>query len=413
MAAGAVAPIAIEERVTLLDVLRGFALFGIFVINLGGLSLYAMLTPGQKAAMPTAFADGAVNFMRHLLFEGKFYSLFSLLFGIGFAVQLMRAEQRPGRFLPLFRRRLLVLAGIGAVHMTFMWDGDILLLYALTGFLLLPFRGRDDRTLLIWAVALIALPILLQILMAVSGGALNPGAPFKVLGNRADAFFGYSETTQWATILSDGGWREHFAFVLPGPFYRIADLLGSHRLPKVLGMFLVGYCVGRRMQLGGLEMHRPVLRRVLLWGFAVGIPANTAMTYLTMQQVAWKPSAGGVLHAVTYTVGVAPMALAYAAGLALLYTSPRWATRLDLLAPVGRMALTNYLMQSVVGITLFYGIGLGLGGHVGPLLFFPIALFVFALQIVVSHWWLARYRFGPVEWTWRSLTYGAPQPMRR
>lgn len=408
-----VAPIASEERIALLDVLRGFALFGIFVINLGGLSLYVFLTPEQKAAIPTAYFDGAVNFVRHFLFEGKFYSLFSLLFGIGFAVQLIRAGQRPGRFLPLFRRRLLVLLGIGAIHMTLLWDGDILFLYALTGFFLIPFRGREDRTLLVWAAALLVLPILLQIFVAASAGALDPGAPIKTLARQMDAHFGYSDKTPWGTVLSGGGWREYFAFVLPGPFYRLADLLSSHRLPKVLAMFLVGYFVGRRMHAGGLEPHRDLLRRVLVWGLAVGIPANMVMTYFTLRELAWKPTGTGVLHAVTYSLGVAPMALAYAAGLALLYMMPGWKTRLDVLGPVGRMALTNYLMQTVVGITLFYGIGFGLGGRVGPTLFFPVALAVFALQVAGSHWWLARYRFGPVEWVWRSLTYGARQPMLR
>lgn len=395
-----------------MDVLRGFALFGILVINLGGLSFYWMLSAAQKAQLPTGSIDPVANFLRHLVFEGKFWTLFSLLFGIGFAVQLVRAERRPGAFLPLFRRRLLVLAAIGAVHMSLVWDGDILFLYAMMGFLLLPFRGRSDRALLAWAAGLTLLPVLLQAAVAASGGTLDPGGPFKELARRIDASFGHGPDTAWPALLREGGWRAHLEYVIPGAPYRIADLLSSHRLPKVLAMFLVGYVAGRRLMSDGIEPYRTLLRRVLMWGLAIGVPLNVAMTYFTTHDLAWKPTAAGVLHAVTYALGVAPLAFAYAAGIVLLYLAPRWRRRLEVIGPVGRMALTNYLLQSIVGILLFYGIGLGLGGRVGPALWFPIALGVFALQVALSHWWLARFRFGPMEWVWRSLTYGVRQPMR-
>lgn len=412
--APAPAPVPPAERIRLIDGLRGFALLGVLLINLGHFTLFWGVPADQKAALATAGWDQVTQFLLEIFVRGKFYSLFSLLFGLGFAIQMLRAEERGGDFLSSFRRRLVVLMAIGLVHLTFIWDGDILVLYALLGFLLVPFRRARDRTLLVTAGALIASPILLDAVIMLSGGRLDPGAPLLWVGRAIyEGAFGYSDDLQvtFQHLLS-GGVVEFLKYVLPGPFYRYADLLSTHRLPKVFGMFLVGLWLGRRQVFREIEAHRPLLRRVLVWGLALGLPANLALAYLVEAPGAAPFTPLGLLETTAYAVGVAPLALAYAAGFALLWQRARWAERLSIFAPVGRMALTNYLLQSVVGIGLFYGIGLGLGGRVSAVFLPLVALAIFVPQLALSDLWLRSFRFGPLEWLWRCLTYRRWQPLR-
>lgn len=408
------APLQPLARVHLIDALRGFALLGILLINLGAFSLFWGVPAEQKAALSTVRWDQGTQFLLELFVRGKFYSLFSLLFGLGFAIQMLRAEERGDDFLPVFQRRLMVLAGIGFVHIAFVWDGDILLLYALLGFLLIPFRRASDRTLLVTATALIASPILIDTVIMLSGGRLDPGAPLLWIGSTIYAdWFGYADTEEaWMQHALSGGLGEFLRWSLPGPFYRYADLLSTSRIPKVFAMFLVGLWLGRRQLFRDIETHRAMWRRLFVWGLVLGLPANLALAWLVEVLRVEPFTPAGLMATTAYAAGVAPLALAYAAGFALLWRRPRWAMGLSVLAPVGRMALTNYIVQSVICIGIFYGIGLGLGGRVSPVYFPLLALSLFAVQAGLSHAWLRWFRFGPLEWLWRSLTYRQWQPLR-
>jgi uncharacterized protein len=407
------APIRPGERVGMVDALRGFALFGVLLINLSDFSLIWAVPDAEKAALPTATWDQTTQFLRDFLGLGKFYSLFSLLFGLGFAIQMTHAQERAADFLPTFRRRLRILAIIGLVHLTLLWWGDILLLYALLGFVLIAFRGASDRTLLVTAAALLVSPILIDFTIMLSGGRLDPGAPFLWLSEAMfERWFGIADgEAAIFDLVLDGGVIGLLQWNLPGPFYRIADLLSTSRLPKVFGMFLIGLWLGRRQLFRNVDAHRPLLRRVLVWGLALGLPANLALAYLIAGD-AERFTPPALLQTTAYALGVAPLALAYAAGFALLWQRPRWAGRLAILAPVGRMALTNYLLQTLTGIGLFFGIGLGLGGKVSMVFLPLVALGIFLLQIGFSGIWLRWFRFGPMEWLWRSLTYRSWQPLR-
>jgi len=408
------APLPPAERVELLDALRGFALLGILVMNLLAFSgYYELKMAGNLATLPTYAADRIVHLMLAAFAEGKFYSLFSLLFGIGFAVQMLRAEQRGDDFVARYRRRLALLVAIGMVHLCVIWAGDILVLYALLGFLLLPLRRYGDRSLLIGAAALIAAPVLLRAVVIASGGALDPGAPVLALGERVDsALFGPGAGTPFISFVAPGGWLELAKYNLGGPIWRFGEILEEGRAFKVLGMFLVGFVAARRALYSDLEGNRRLLRRVLIAGLALGLPGSLLFAWLSVGVEVEFLSALGLAETAAYAVGIAPLALAYAAGFALLWTRPAWRRVLRLPAPAGRMALSNYLSQSLVGIGLFYGVGLGLGGQVGPTLIVPLALLAFAVQVQLSMLWLRRYRYGPAEWLWRSLTYGERQPMR-
>jgi uncharacterized protein len=406
-------PVPPAERVELLDALRGLALLGILTMNLLAFSGYYELGPGQLAALPTHATDRLTHFLLAAFAEGKFYSLFSLLFGIGFAVQMLRAEQKGDDFAPRYRRRLGVLVAIGMVHLCVIWAGDILVLYALLGFLLLPLRRYGDRALLIGAAALIAAPVLLRMIVLASGGVLDPGAPVLALAERLDAgLFGAEAATPLVSFVAPGGWIELAKYNLPGPIWRFGELLQEGRPFKVLGMFLIGFVAARRAIFTNLEENRRLLRQVLVAGLALGVVGNLLFAWLTVVMHAEFLSLLGLAETAAYAIGVAPLALAYAAGFALLWSQSGWRRWLMVPATAGRMALSNYLIQSFVGISLFYGVGLGWGGHVGPTLLVPLAVIVFAVQVQVSALWLRHYRYGPAEWLWRSLTYGQRQPMR-
>jgi uncharacterized protein len=388
-----------------LDVLRGLALAGIFTINQANFSGFIFMPPAEIAALPTAAFDRPVGLFLIWLAYGKFYSLFSLLFGVGFALQLDSAARDGDHRLARFRRRLGVLLAIGLVHLIFIWDGDILALYAMIGFLLVPLRRVSQRALLVTAAVLLLLPVVQQAAIVVSRGALDPGAPLLVAGMRSLEALGFSRDTGPYPLLKEAGLSEVMRFQLTGVWFRYADLLSTGRPYKVLAMFLLGLWAGRSGVLRDLDGWAPVLRRIRRVGLLVGLPASLAQAILLF--LGHPPaSAWSIVEALAYALGIAPLALAYAAHIALLWRVPIWRDRLSLAIPAGRMALTNYLAQTAIGIGLFYGIGLGWMGEFGPALWPLIAVPVLAAQGGASWWWLARHPFGPMEWLWRAATYG-------
>lgn len=399
------APTPSSARLPLLDVLRGLALLGIFTINIAQFSGFIYMNPEQMAALPTAALDRPVGLAIVWFGYGKFYSLFSLLFGIGFALQIESAARDGDERLWRFRRRLLVLLAIGLVHLTFIWEGDILALYALIGFVLIPMRHLSQRALVVTAAVLLFVPVIEQALIGWTQGALDPGAPLLEAGKRWQIAMGFAADAQPYPVLKYASFTEAVRFQLCGIWFRYADLLTSGRPFKVLAMFLLGLWVGRSGMLREPDAWVPTFRRARRLGFAIGVPAALVQAILLLSggpsHSPWR-----VVEALAYALGVAPLALAYAATVALLWRSPVWRDRLACVMPAGRMALTNYLTQTAIGITLFYGIGLGLMGEIGPAAWLPIALPVFALQCAASWWWLGRFPFGPMEWLWRKATYG-------
>ncbi|MEP6906900.1 MAG: DUF418 domain-containing protein [Pseudoxanthomonas sp.] len=384
-----------KERHDLIDALRGFALGGVLLVNLAYFSLYEYLPDPARAVLPTARFDAVALQVIELLVNIKFITLFSLLFGLGFSLQMDRTQATGG--LVRFMRRLLILLVIGVLHSWFVWWGDILLTYAVVGFLLICFRRVPDWLLLAGGLALaLAVPPLVSPWMRevladwpkqteVYADALRTFSSTSL----STAFDGNTRLATWARI-------SNWALVC-----------------FVLGRFLLGYWAGRRGLFQHPAQHRVLIARLFQGSLAIGI----AMTVLQFakgglrEQFAWLDNEPGKL-VIRILLRAGPLALgiAYATGFALLFLQPAWQRRLQLLAPMGRMALTHYLSQSVLGIALFYGIGLGIGprwGAAGCLLAWGA---IFGLQVWASHWWLARFRSGPMEWAWRSLTYGRRQP---
>ena len=384
-----------KKRYVILDALRGFAILGIILANFPEFSLWTFSDPATWTR-----TDTVTRAVQTFFVDGKFYTLFSLLFGMGFSIQLANAEGK----LRTFYRRMTVLLCIGLIHLFFLWSGDILALYAVCGMLLPLFRKFPTRKLLLVAGGLFLVPVLLD---AVFGTRLAD--PLEREQWRLCGLYGITEAN-FGTWLSDArSYREVLQFLHMGSVERMWEFVSGHRLFKVLGLFIVGFAVGRERIYADIDSHKPLLKKILAWGFGLGIPFGILYTWSAMQGYPW----GRVSHDLLYLVSVYPMGFAYAALFALAFSRSENAPGWKLLSSPGRMACTNYLGQSVIGIFLFYGIGLGLGNRVGLLGTELIALGVYAFQILLSSLWMRAFAFGPVEWMWRMLTYGKRLPLRR
>ena len=392
-------PTGDKERYAILDVLRGLALMGIALANIPEFGLWTFLSHDEQAVMPTAAVDGTVRFLQYLLVDGKFYTIFSLLFGIGFSLILAHHGRR------LFLRRMAILVAIGFLHLMFVWSGDILLLYAVGGLLITLFVKVSDRQLLVFALLLILLPVALDALTEFAG--IGFAQPLYDRWWAVAAVNGITEEN-FATWLRDSdSYGEVFAFLQQGAIERMWEFVEGHRLPKVVGLFVMGYLIGKHRLYARLA-ELP-LRKVLACSLCLGLP--TSLLY------AWSATAGHpwgqTVHALLYAVSVIPMALSYVALVCLLYLRRGDAAVFRWVAAPGRMALSCYIGQSLIGIFLFYGIGLGFGLSLGLVYIELTALAVFLFQVLLCRLWLRYFRFGPLEWLWRLATYGHYFPIKR
>jgi len=382
------------ERIAVLDALRGFALFGVLLANIAGMTLWIpshLVSPGWHVDA----LDGVVGPLINFFIDGKSYTLLAILFGLGFAIQAEREDETGQRILP---RRLLGLALIGLAHCYLMWYGDVLRNYALAGLVLYACRRRSDRTLLLAGLTLaIVVPATVVIALDVSA---------------------------WPYGVDDVARRsERFHAFLLGPVGRAfhANAREAHRrftslqaLPfttAVTGKFLLGMWVGRRRILHDVLGNRALLRRAFWWGGAIGILGNAL----------WigRGALGEVVRyryvlLTQYAVwaGLLGMGVCYGAGLALLHQRAWWRSRMRSLEALGRLSLTTYLTQSLMLILIYSGAGAGMLGKVGSTAALAMALVIFGGQLVFAQWWSRHFRMGPAEWAWRSLTYGRRQPFR-
>ena len=395
-----ISPVKTSERFIILDALRGFALLGICMANFPEFSLYTFLSPEAAASMPTAVQDKITRYLLYIFVDGKFYTLFSLLFGIGFSIIIRNAERKGVNGFRIFYRRMGMLMLFGLLHLMFIWSGDILLLYALLGMLLPFFRQVPDKKLLGWALFFLILPIGVDLVCEIT--RTNLALPFIRLQETYCAEYGINGTNfaYWLHDAEDYG--TVFQFLVQGACVRMQEFIIGNRYFKVLGLFLVGFYIGRNRIYADLEGRKNLLVKVCRLGLIIGLPCSLLYAWSSM---------GGhplsdTLHSLFYFISVYPLGFAYAAGLCLLYLRVKSLSIWKWLAALGRMALTNYIGQSVIGMFLFYGIGLGWGSTIGLLQTEVIVLAVFLFQMLFSRLWLSGFKFGPLEWIWRMLTYG-------
>ena len=409
------APVQTKDREIFMDVLRGFAILGIFIANLGtGFSWYNEQAHSTGPYLLPEL-DHKMSFLHHMFIEGKFYSIFSLLFGWGIALQFKRADAKGINAAPTVKRRLFFMLLLGAVHLL-IWPGDIVFFYAILGFILLPLRKFSNKTLLITGVILILSPILLY-WAKMTWPVLNYPAELLVkTGIKVDgALLNLKSEEDFMNIMKHGSWFDQLKGNISGFFFRYQYLFFVSRVPKVLGMFLIGYVVGRSDFYKNILQHKKLLYWIIGIGLIIGLPANfylaRYMTYFNNDYFGQKTK--GLYQTIFYALGVVPLAMAYVGLFMLSFQTAVGKKILSVLAPVGKMAFSNYIMQSLIGNFVFLGAGLGYMGQVGPVYYTLFGIGVFIIQIILSTIWLKYFNYGPLEWLWRSATYKKWQPMRK
>jgi uncharacterized protein len=397
-----------RQRLEHLDVLRGFALLGILLVNFEWFTrpLQAIVLGGPTdLGGLDAIAAQAVA----VLAEGKFYPLFSMLFGAGFALMLERARERSAPFWGVYLRRLLVLFAFGLAHILLIWSGDILLVYSLSAFVMIVlFRNTPARRLWKWAIVFWLLPVLLMWLGAASIEATRVDAEVHadVMAQfEADREAAVAAIDRAARIHAEGSFAENVA--QRGRDLRFLMTVAPFWIPPFIGFFLLGRWLIATGKLSRPTENETWLRRWRAVGLLAGLPVAAAAVWLMHGQDMMVPSLRVAAGMTLVSVASVFVPLGY-----LSWVTLGW-RRLHFLAPAGRMALTNYLLQSLLWTWVFFGYGLGLWGEIPRAAQVPLALVFFAAQILFSRWWLERFRFGPAEWLWRSLTYWRLQPMRR
>lgn len=388
----------VSGRLEFIDSLRGFALFGVFSANLLIFSGISYMSDEQRARLFTSPLDAAAYSLELFFIENKFMGLFSFLFGISFWLFLDRARARGDRGTGLFYRRIFWLFVFGLLHGWLLWCFDILRFYALWAVLLPLFVRTSPRRLL--SVALSASILVPALISGARAWLLTPAphADFDAMALAAFSSGTYREVL-WAN------WQ--YDWYLTNSVGQIAYQL------SVFGRLLLGLYVARTLDLGGLSTHRTLLKRVLLVGGLVGV-AGSAVFEGTLLTVSVDGPLGPFARRLFVESGHLGLTLAYASGLALAFLAASWRPVIRTLAPVGQMALTLYLLQTAFGIWMFYGFAHGptLMGQVPAASLAALSLTGFLAQIWLARVWLRRFRFGPAEWLWRSLTYWEIQPLR-
>jgi len=391
-------PVAPDERIYALDMLRGLAMFGV---------LWSNLNDWYGTTDPTTSLDKGLTWIHWNLIEGRFYTLLCLLFGIGFGIQLLRATEKGMDLSMVYFRRTLILLLIGIVHGVLIWKGDILTMYALVAFSLLLFRKSSSQSILITGILLWVFYFYI-----VSRTEILVGWKF------------YTSSMQGPKI----EWTLGHGTCLQIGEIRIAQYLewylryGIRFYGSILATFLVGWWTIKSGYLMRVIQNPRTTRRLLLIAvvastigylcdnyFSLLMPYhNVKITGITDPNF-WHPR---IIVRSIFGWSTEGTAIVYATVLLLLLQRSTIARLLQPLGATGRMALTTYLTQSVVCTLLFYGYGLGWYGQVGYTGNLIITLVLFSCQMAISSWWLKRFRFGPVEWLWRRLTYGHPIQMR-
>jgi len=393
-------PTSPHDRIDLLDSTRGFALLGIFFIN-----ILAFAKPGSLPffSVDQLPADRAVMALIMVFVESKFFPLFALMFGMGFALQWLRSQRKETDFVAFFRRRLFFLGIFGLLHLIFLWESDILLIFAVVGLLQIPFRNLSPQKLLRWIIGLLGVMLILYaiIFSVLVVAHLLPAAAPQIALVDTQIVQTFTETArQTAALYATGSYAELLQARL-GNLFGTTVLLAT-RTPTVLAMFLLGLYCGKIGLITNLSAHVPLLRRVRLIGLTAGFSVAGLVGVATL---AGPPTV--IFSAAFFNQALAGplVAVGYGASFALFALNPANRRLTTPLAAYGRMALTNYLLQSAVATTLFYGYGFGLIGEVSRLGTLGIAVVIHLALITLSLVWLRTFRFGPMEWVWRSLTY--------
>ncbi len=398
------APLPNADRIAILDVLRGFALMGILIMNMPGFS-YSGWHEADGSHFWPGRMDQLAEEVRDALFSGKFNSLFSVLFGLGFTIQFTRMQQLdPLGADRLYLRRLLVLFALGVVHACVFWFGDVLHVYALLGIVLLfGLRRVSDRGLIAIMAACIVYPLvasLLRVAFVSKEFVASRVAQGKAFAATNDAAFGAGSFLDTA--------HENLRLMLHeyGDMYSLWGTFGWY-VSMTLTM-LLGVLAGRRQWARRIPELMPQIKRLTWFMLIVGLGLSATAQMIWQANRTPGPSLIKTFAGLCYNLSRPMVMVFYVLAIVQLYQRVSLRALFKPFELAGRMPLTNYLMQTAICTTLFYGWGFGLWAKVGPAagLALSVAIF-FLVQVPWSYWWLKRHERGPMEALWARLTYGA------
>lgn len=400
------APVGPGERISSIDVLRGFALLGILIMNIQSFSMIM-----AAYLNPTAYGDlSGVNWwvwtLSHIVANEKFISIFSMLFGAGIVLMTERAEARGASPRGLHVRRSVWLIVIGLLHAYLLWYGDILFTYGVCALIVFAGRKTAPRKLIIIGIILFSVAFLLFMFFGFS-------LQFWPEENRARSMENWMPTAeQIAAELSAyrGNWIGQMSQRIPSAIALQTFILLVLEGWRVCGLMLIGMAL---FKTGVFSAARSKLfyAAMIGIGYGAGVPLVLAGV-ITNFAAGWSFDYSMFFGSQYNYWGSAFVALGHVGVVMLACKSGLFAGLKRVLAAFGRMALTNYLMQTVICTLIFYGHGLGLFGHVERWQQILMVLGIWLVQLIYSPLWLRKYRFGPAEWVWRSLTYSRRQPMR-
>ncbi|CAD2075026.1 DUF418 domain-containing protein [Phocicoccus pinnipedialis] len=385
-------PTMLNERIHELDSIRGVALLGILLMNIMSFA-GAYLDIAVTFSLPEMFQGNANQltlFLVNTFVTTNFYTLFSILFGLGFFIFLKRAKDKTNQPNLLFSRRMVGLLIIGLIHAILIWYGDILVAYALIGFVLILFFKVPPA----WNLG-----IAIAISVVTTGIMLILHTIMYYMRGHENLFFNpkYIQPTGIEEVATNGNYIDMILF---NAEYTLDMFVGLvFMLPLILMMFLIGLYIGQKEYHKKIGEIRPLLYKISIITLVLGLPIKALTAYI--QSYRADDIGFSVLAGISSTIGGPLMATFYLSTLALLFNSFKGLNKI--FAPVGRMALTNYIIQSVVMLILFYGFGFF--GKIDMMYLPFIAVLFFALQVIYSHWFMKRYPFGPLEYVWRRFTY--------
>ncbi|KMK75643.1 DUF418 domain-containing protein [Alkalihalobacillus pseudalcaliphilus] len=378
-----------QGRLQPLDMMRGLAILGILLVNIMNFQYGLLLLPDVHQYYPLGTIDQLTESILYLFIRTSFYTLFAFLFGYGMVILQDRSTLKEASFTGIFWRRAFFLFILGILHRTYIWEGDILVTYAIASFILFFFLFFKAKGLLISAI--IFLGVMLLFIPPPGSGDVSE------LQQQEDTMYQYSLAEK--EVLENGTYLEVLEFRMTSDITGLGIfgdiLMEISTVIAVMGMFLLGAYFARKKWLDDIEGNLSLFKKIwwvtLFVGFGTKLPYAISPTYFSEGLML---AIGGPFTAIFYVTSVI-----------LLSRTEKGAKLLHPLTYVGRLSLTNYLLQSIVFTTLFYGYGIGLFGQLGFFVGTCIAIVFFVLQVLVSKWWLSRFVIGPVEWFFRAVTY--------
>ncbi|MDW7671541.1 MAG: DUF418 domain-containing protein [Bacillota bacterium] len=391
-------PVSARERIREIDMLRGFALLGVLLVNTQMFNDTLMSFSFSPFTYDSA-TDRTAALLIQVFATGKFYTLFSFLFGLGFYLFMERLQQKGVSPIPLFRRRLLYLLFFGVLHMIFFWYGDILTAYAFTGFLLTLFWKKNPEVLKKWIIILLLLSTLfLSFIMAGQMVRMDQLSDAQYKAYAA----GVQETVE---LYRDGSYLDTLRFRLQ---YELKMVYISFMfwIPKILALFLAGLYTGKVGLFRNLSEKKSLIQKYFRRSAFIGWPLTLLYVALDAGVIPLNPFTERFIAELAKEVTTVAVCLFYLTGLLLLWQQPAWRRKLESFEQVGRLAFTHYLTQSVILTLLFYGHGLGLMHRIPIWQGVIITLMIYGLQMIISRPMLRRWGHGPMEILWRKGTYG-------